>query len=310
MKNTSRRLLFAALALLLLFAGVAAGVLVYKRSHAAPKKGEYYSVGEHWTEALGPADTASAAAFGDKLLALQSSLLTENNRVFCAIIPDKGYYLHTGKTAPTDYAALYNAAEAQLQGSSIEMIDLKSALSLTDYYTTDSHWRQERLQPVVDALGHSMDFSISLADFERQGGDVFIGAYGKGGAAAPESLYYLINNVTAAALADNFQFPEVQNVYDLPRLTGEVAYDVFLSGATPLVSIESPRSNSERELVVFRDSYASSLVPLLLNEYRRITLVDIRYMVSGLVPEYVSFTNQDVLFLYSTFVVNQSSMLR
>ena len=42
----------------------------------------------------------------------------------------------------------------------------------------------------------------------------------------------------------------------------------------------------------------------------RVTLVDIRYMVSGLVPQYVEFTDQDVLFLYSTYVVNQSAMLR
>ena len=34
------------------------------------------------------------------------------------------------------------------------------------------------------------------------------------------------------------------------------------------------------------------------------------YMVSGLVPQYVEFTDQDVLFLYSTYVVNQSAMLR
>lgn len=61
---------------------------------------------------------------------------------------------------------------------------------------------------------------------------------------------------------------------------------------------------------MFRDSYASSLVPLLLGQYRKVTLVDIRYMVSGLVPQYVEFNDQDVLFLYSTYVVNQSAMLR
>ena len=74
--------------------------------------------------------------------------------------------------------------------------------------------------------------------------------------------------------------------------------------------MESPLAATDKELVVFRDSYASSLVPLLLSQYRKVTLVDIRYMVSGLVPQYVEFTNQDVLFLYSTYVVNQSAMLR
>jgi len=89
-----------------------------------------------------------------------------------------------------------------------------------------------------------------------------------------------------------------------------VPYDVFLSGASPLITVESPLAATDKELVVFRDSYASSLVPLLLGQYRKVTLVDIRYMVSGLVPQYVEFNDQDVLFLYSTYIVNQSAMLR
>ena len=85
---------------------------------------------------------------------------------------------------------------------------------------------------------------------------------------------------------------------------------MFLAGATPLVTITIQAAASARELVIFRDSYASSLAPLLVGEYRTITLVDIRYMASGLVPQYVDFTGKDVLFLYSVFVADQSAMLR
>ena len=37
---------------------------------------------------------------------------------------------------------------------------------------------------------------------------------------------------------------------------------------------------TDRELVIFRDSFASSLAPLLMEQYAKITLVDIRYPVS------------------------------
>ena len=85
---------------------------------------------------------------------------------------------------------------------------------------------------------------------------------------------------------------------------------MFLNGATPLQTIENPNAATDRELVIFRDSFASSLAPLLCEQYCTITLIDLRYMVSGLVPQYVTFTNQDVLFLFSSWVVNESAMLR
>lgn len=210
----------------------------------------------------------------------------------------------------TDYQALFFTVNDSLAGSGIEQIDLTGALALEDYYFTDSHWRQERLGGVVDALGGAMGFSVDMDSFDPVTVEGFIGAYGKYGADRPEELTYLVSDATAAAVCGNHQSPDSTAVYDLARLSTDVPYDVFLSGASPLITIESPLAATDRELVVFRDSYASSLVPLLLGQYRRVTLVDIRYMVSGLVPQYVEFTNQDVLFLYSTYVVNQSAMLR
>ena len=88
-------------------------------------------------------------------------------------------------------------------------------------------------------------------------------------------------------------------------------YDVFLGGARALITIENESAASERELIIFRDSFASSLAPLLLPGYARITLVDLRYMRADLLPDYLTFhEQQDVLFLYSTQVLNNSAMLR
>ena len=39
------------------------------------------------------------------------------------------------------------------------------------------------------------------------------------------------------------------------------------------IDIVNPTSNSNKELIVFRDSYGSSLVPLLIDGYRKITVV-------------------------------------
>ena len=85
---------------------------------------------------------------------------------------------------------------------------------------------------------------------------------------------------------------------------------MYLSGAVPLMVIENPTATTERELVIFRDSFGSSLAPLLLEAYSKVTLIDIRYMASSLIGDYINFSNQDVLFLYNTLILNSSEMLR
>ena len=309
-----RRRLFAAAGLCLAAAAVTAVAVAAARGAFAPGKrpdeNGIYTARGHWVEALGEADTESAARFAEKLKALKADLLTADNRAFCAIVPDKGYYLPGEVKPATDYEALFAAADEGLAGSGIQTIDLTGALSLEDYYFTDSHWRQERLAGVLDALGGAMGFSVEMDGFDPVTVEGFIGAYGKYGADVPEPLTYMVSDATVTAVCDNYQYPDFTAVYDTARLDTEVPYDVFLSGASPLITIESPLAATDRELVIFRDSYASSLAPLLLGQYRKVTLVDIRYMVSGLVPQYVEFTDQDVLFLYSTYIVNQSAMLR
>ena len=86
--------------------------------------------------------------------------------------------------------------------------------------------------------------------------------------------------------------------------------DVFLSGAKSLLTIENPNATTDRELVVFRDSFGSSMVPLLVRDYAKVTLVDIRYLSSQLLGRFMEFNGQDVLFLYSTLVLNNSTTIK
>ena len=76
------------------------------------------------------------------------------------------------------------------------------------------------------------------------------------------------------------------------------------------MTLENPNATSDKELVIFRDSYSCSLAPLLVEQYKTVTLVDLRYMMSSLLPQYVDFAGKDVLFLYNEQVVNHSEMLK
>ena len=68
--------------------------------------------------------------------------------------------------------------------------------------------------------------------------------------------------------------------------------------------------HEKKELIIFRDSFGSSLAPLLINYYSKITIIDNRYINSDNIINYVEFNNQDVLFMYSTLIVNNSFSLK
>ena len=96
----------------------------------------------------------------------------------------------------------------------------------------------------------------------------------------------------------------------MEKAYGKDPYEMFLSGSLPLITIENPNATTDKELVIFRDSFGGSITPLLVEGYAKITLVDIRYITSDLVGMFVDFEDQDVLFLYSTLVLNSSTTLR
>ena len=57
---------------------------------------------------------------------------------------------------------------------------------------------------------------------------------------------------------------------------------------------------------MFRDSFGSSIAPLFMENYNKITLIDLRYISSDILNNYIKFENQDVLFLYSVVILNQN----
>ena len=85
---------------------------------------------------------------------------------------------------------------------------------------------------------------------------------------------------------------------------------MFLGGSKSLITIENPDALSDKELIIFRDSFGSSLTPLLIESYSKITVIDIRYIMSSNLGMFVDFDNQDVLFMYSLPVLNNSSTLK
>ncbi len=245
-----------------------------------------------------------------KLNELYDTYLTGMN-VYYGVIPDKNYYV----AKEQGYLSLdYERMLSLLRDNIRHMTEIKlfDCLEAEDYYRTDLHWKQTNLTGVLERLSERMNLSLSpLSTYDQKTLAPFYGSY-YGQAAlnlAPEEIIYLSNDTIEEACVYNLEKDSFMDVYT-PSLESLDAYELFLSGATAFLTIDNKNNTNGRELIIFRDSFASSLAPLLLEEYAKITLIDLRYMSSQLLPQLITFEDQDVLFLYSTLVFNQSAMLR
>ena len=85
-------------------------------------------------------------------------------------------------------------------------------------------------------------------------------------------------------------------VYDMEKAYGKDPYEMFLNGNQALLTVENHLSSNGKELVIFRDSFGSSIAPLLVEGYKKITLVDIRYMHPNLLENYIEFETEEELY--------------
>lgn len=243
-----------------------------------------------------------------KLQNLVDTHFSDKN-VYVSVIPDKADF------APEALLRLDTDAvvSRMRENFSASYIELRPTLELEDYYRTDTHWRQERLEDTAAALLDGMGQALSNdSDWTQNDLGTFYGVlWGRYAKKLPgDHLVYYTSPVTENAVVKNLDHPEVTTVYDL-QTTSPDRYDVFLSGASSVIEIESPFAQTDRHLVLFRDSFASSLAPWLLTQYGKITMIDIRYISSAQISAYADLASaDDVLFLYSTSILNTGGVLK
>jgi len=228
-----------------------------------------------------------------------------------AVVPDKNYYFskeHPGYIS-IDYDRMMETLQAEL--SEMEFIALFDYLELSDYYKTDTHWSQDKILAVRDAIAEKLGVT-GFGEYTTNTLEPFYGVYhGQSALDLPaDTIYYLTNDALNACTVYDYETDKTTAIYDLAMFDSEDPYNIFLSGTKAMLRIDNPNAAAKRELVVFRDSFGSSLIPLLAEGYSSIYIVDIRYVASNMVGNYIDFAGKEVLFLYSTLVLNASSGLR
>lgn len=237
-----------------------------------------------------------------------ASMAESGSRFYVSMVPDKSYYLAQKYGFPSlDYSLLEDKLKSGLPWA--EYLDITPTLELSDYYRTDTHWAQENLIPTAAYLCQAMGVAGPKAeDFTPVKVDKpFYGVYHAQAAlpnVSPDTMY-IMESPMLEGITYTVDGTPKQDVYNMALLNSSDQYNIFLSGAkNGLVVMENPNAATDRHLILIRDSFGSSIAPLLAGDYAKVTLIDLRVTSPAALSRFVDFENADVLVLLSALALN------
>ncbi len=245
-----------------------------------------------------------------RLQYVYEKLLKDNGgNKYVALVPDKNYFLGQEYGYPSpDYAMLVEKVKEVLP--EMKYIDLFGLLTLEDYYRTDTHWSQDKIGAVADKLLAELGAADRVTgDYKENTLYPFYGVYYGQSALqpTPDTITYLTSDILDACTVYDYETGKTSGIYDFEKFEGKDGYDFFLSGTKALLRIDNPNATTDEELIVFRDSFGSSITPLLAEGYKSIYLVDIRYVVPDMLDRFIEFEGKDVLYIYSALILNNKA---
>lgn len=257
-------------------------------------------------EILYPLNEKSVLNLTSKINKIKELYLNDSNKIYFSLIPDKNYYIEN--SLKLNYDKMVSLYKNNVSG---EYIDLFKVLNLDDYYKSDTHWKEERLEKVAEKLGKVLEVTLDN-NYNLEEVTEFNGVYGsrlilKG---ELDKIVTVHNEYIDEALVTDLVTNKQMNIYDKKKISSLDKYDIYLDGANSLIKIFNPLSNNNRKLIIFRDSYSSSLAPLLISGYQEIILVDTRYISPKILRNYIDFNGADILFLYGVLMANDSYSIR
>lgn len=282
---------------------------------------DIYVVNDYISKLEYPLNESMLNNASDKFKNLYDKYIKDtNSKVYFSIIPDKNYFMaKENGYLSMNYEELRDYMKENT--SYMKYIDIFDKLELADYYRTDTHWKQESIVPIAQFLNQEMNSNYLKSYNEEIVWDKqanialpFEGVYlGQSLLKIqPDEIRYLTNKIIDECKVYSYSTGKAQEIdmYNFEKAFGKDAYEMYLNGTEAIITIKNPNATTNKKLIMFRDSFGSSLAPLMVEGYSEITLVDIRYIDSDLIDNYIKFENHDVLFIYSTILLNNSSAFK
>lgn len=219
-----------------------------------------------------------------------------------------------------DEIAFLNRMKQECSSIGIEFVDIYASLeeaaqSEQVYYRTDHHWTTFGAYTAYLTFAKEAGLHGAKTEYQRlQVSDSFSGTLTASSGlrmSETDDLYVFLPKQSTCHYVVSYLKEQKKSAsfYCSDNLKVRDQYTVFLNGNHPLVKIQTD-AQSNRTLLVLKDSYANCFVPFLAGDYTEIILVDPRYYADDLElllkSEYVT----DVLYLYNADTLAADSDLK
>ena len=226
--------------------------------------------------------------------------------------------------APTASEDAYIDSIYSRLGSTFHCVDIREDFRAHKddtqlYYRTDHHWTTEGASIAYDKLGSAMGLQKSVPFRPSVVCNDFFGSLSAKsgfttGKADAVTIYLpeypkdrLDESYYTVTYAEDLR--RTASCYETEMLESDDPYQVFFGSNHPLFTIDTS-AESDRKLLIIKDSYANCLIPFLIPEYRRIVVVDPRYYYDDLDALMISEQFDEVLFLYNANTLSTDTSLK
>ncbi len=219
--------------------------------------------------------------------------------------------------AVTDDQDLYLDRMAEALGSVGTVADVRENLRANRnqtelYYHTDHHWTTDAAFLAWQELALAMELNNTSAYTPGVVCNTFSGSLiSASGFPAGQydavSVYVPEEEPVYTVTYDN-ERRMTASVYCPEYLDSDDPYRIFLGGNYAKITIRTA-ADTDRKLLIFKDSYANCLIPFLIPDFSQITVIDARYYYDDLDIEMQSGGYTDVLFLYNVNTLSKDSSL-
>lgn len=185
------------------------------------------------------------------------------------------------------------------------------------YFNTDHHWTSLGAYYAYEAFAKEAGFEAKdLKNYQKYTKKDFLG-----------TLYTQTQDKNLKNNPDSVDYYKIPYDYQVYRYekndinkplkstlyadyaTGTNAYSVFLHGDFPKIKIVNKDAESNKKIVVVKESYGNSFVPFLIPHYKEIIVVDSRQYEDSLEKLVKEDSIDEVLFINNMFAVNTEKIV-
>lgn len=202
-------------------------------------------------------------------------------------------------------------------GDSVQKLDVRETLknaaeTMQIYYRTDHHWTTDAAYAAFLSVADTLDVDGARQFVSKTVCNDFSGSLAakSGFYVAEKDAIHIYTPLEEDPLyVVNFEDGRQKTTcYDADALKGTDPYQVFFGGNQGKITIETS-VDTDRKLLVLKDSYANCFLPFLLSDFQEITIVDPRYYYEDLNDLMLTEQYSDMLYLYNVNTLAEDTNL-